>query len=243
LIVKPAVFLFIASLLLSACQDAQPARDVQPAPVPAIAFQSFIYPPIVLDDAHLTELQRCDILVKPNLCIFPGMLHLPGGVLLGHAAIVIEGAIDTGEVELMRKAVLFESQARDVPGPYQLRLTPGYAPGDDYSYANYSFGPEMLGDLYRLRLDLSEVQKDSIIAWILDKDEDLSSYRACKDFGSSPGKPSEYWYCSLLIWQAFYNVLGIDLDADQGLYVYPNDLVYSKYFDEEPGKNVKRVRF
>jgi uncharacterized protein YycO len=60
---------------------------------------------------------------------------------------------------------------------------------------------------------------------------------------SSPAKKPEYWYCSLLIWQAFYDVLGIDIDANQGVYVYPNDLINSPYFNDEPGRYEKRVRF
>jgi uncharacterized protein YycO len=46
-----------------------------------------------------------------------------------------------------------------------------------------------------------------------------------------------------LIWQAFYDVLGIDIDANGGVYVHPNDLINSPYFKDEPGRFDKRVRF
>lgn len=201
---------------------------------------------------HITELEPCDILVKPNLNYIPGTTSVPGGVLFGHAAIVISGAEDTNEISLLSKAITFESQARDVPDEYQLRKIPAYLPGSDDSFANNSFSPDRFGNLYRLRMDLTAEQKERIITYILDKDDDLSSYRAMKryihlperekDSLSSKGR-QEYWYCSLLIWQAFYDVLGIDLDANGGVYVHPNDLINSQYFDDPPGKYVKRLRF
>lgn len=204
-----------------------------------------------LPDSHLTELLPGDILVKPNFCLLPGMLRLPGGKQFGHAAVVVKGASDLNETELLKKAIVFESQARDVPGPYQVRLTPAYAPGDDFRFASYNFSPDKLGNLYRLRFDLTNAQRDSIISYLLSHDDDLSSYRAVKEYAPDRASPNktvpegskvEYWYCSLLIWQAFYDVLGIDLDADKGVYVYPNDLVYSHYFNDE-GIIKKRIRF
>jgi uncharacterized protein YycO len=36
------------------------------------------------------------------------------------------------------------------------------------------------------------------------------------------------FYCSQLVWLAFKEVLGIDLDVDQGVLVFPDDIYYSK---------------
>jgi hypothetical protein len=201
---------------------------------------------------RLTELQPCDILVKPNLNFIPGTSPVPGGSLFGHTVIVIRGSKDTNEVALLSKAIIFESQADDVPPEYQLRQIAAYIPGTDSRYANTSFGPDRFGNLYRLRMELTDAQRQAIISYIMDKDDDLSSYRAMKrykrmhetsnDSLSYERKP-EYWYCSLLIWQAFYDVLGIDIDANKGVYVYPNDLINSPYFNDEPGKHEKKVRF
>ncbi len=194
---------------------------------------------------HISELMPCDILVKPNLNLVPGTTFVGGGYLLGHTAIVIKGAADTNEAALLSRVITFESNARDVPGEYQLRQVAAYVPGNDSRFSNDSFSPDRLGNLYRLRMDLTDAQRDAIIAFVLKHDNDLSHYRACKRFNpdhDSPGN-QEYWYCSLLIWQAFYDVLGIDLDANQGYYVYPNDLINSPYFNDEPGKYEKRVRF
>jgi uncharacterized protein YycO len=52
-----------------------------------------------------------------------------------------------------------------------------------------------------------------------------------------------YWYCSHLIWQAFYSVLNIDLDPNGGVIVYPNDLIVSPYFQNDPLNPLRRVRF
>jgi uncharacterized protein YycO len=38
------------------------------------------------------------------------------------------------------------------------------------------------------------------------------------------------FYCSQLVWLAFKNVLNLDLDADKGLIVFPDDIYYSKEF-------------
>jgi hypothetical protein len=201
---------------------------------------------------HLTDLQSCDILVKPNLNFIPGTSLVPGGFLFGHAAIVIRGATDTDQVALLSKTIIFESQALDVPAEFQLRLTAAYLPGTDDLVSNNSFSPDKFGNLYRLRMDLTDAQREAIVHYILDKDNDLSSYRAMKRYkqepvnenqSAMPGRRKEYWYCSLLIWQAFHDVLGIDLDANRGVYVHPNDLINSPYFNDEPGRFEKRVRF
>ena len=201
---------------------------------------------------HITELQPCDILVKPNLNFIPGTTFVPGGYLFGHSVIVIRGATDTNEVALLSKTIIFESQACDVPPEYQLRQIAGYLPGKDNRFSNTSFGPAYFGNLYRLRMDLTDGQREAIIDYILDKDNDLSSYRALKRYNQELRKANntvplvrkqQYWYCSLLIWQAFYDVLGIDIDANGGVYVHPNDLINSPYFKDEPGRFDKRVRF
>jgi hypothetical protein len=201
---------------------------------------------------HISDLQPCDILVKPNLNFIPGTTNVPGGFLFGHAAIVIRGAKDTDEVALLSKTIIFESQAVDVPAEFQLRHIAAYLPGTDDRFCSNSFSPDRLGNLYRLRMDLTVEQSEAIINFILDKDGDLSSYRAMKRYNHellrdndtiSSGRKKEYWYCSLLIWQAFYDVMGIDIDANKGVYVHPNDLINSPYFNDKDGVPEKRVRF
>jgi hypothetical protein len=238
-------------ILLFSCQCQKDNRSE----TPLSADTNWISRPYIsldpLPDQNLTELIPCDILVKPNLNWLPGTTQAPRGYGFGHAAIVIRGAKDTSEATLLTKVLTFESQARDVPGEYQVRQVAAYLPGEDYAYANYNFKPANLGRYYRLRMDLTDQQRDAIIAYLIEHDSGFSNTRAWKDYHSGKNyielkesvQPLEYWYCSLIIWQAFYDVLGIDLDANQGLYVYPNDLINSPYFNTEKDGNEKRIRF
>jgi hypothetical protein len=194
----------------------------------------------------LTELKAGDILVKPNNNLLPGSEWVLGGRGFGHAVLVLEDAQDTNTIQLLRKVKIFESQARIVPEAYELRKAPGYLVGSDYRFANTTFGCQNEGNRYRLRLGLTASQCDSIIRFVLAQDPDVSSWRSQKNFRNSRNKDSndkEIWYCSLLVWQAFYEVLGVDLDPNGGIMVYPNDLISSPYFDNDSLNQQKRVRF
>lgn len=205
---------------------------------------------IILDKIEfldpLTELQRGDILVKPNHNWIPGTSFVEGGSGFGHCVIVIQGAKGENTESVLKKTTIFESQARDVPEPYQLREIKAYAPGTDFRYATITFSQKQRGYRFRLRMNLTEQQKDSIISFVLQHDNDISSWRAPKWFpedGKNNDREKHYWYCTLLIWQAFYHVMGIDLDSNQGLIIYPNDIINSSYFDDEKSLKQKRVRF
>jgi hypothetical protein len=249
--VKPLFFSILTFILIS-CQDADSRKNVIPQPDDNEWIERAQYSLDTLPDQNLSVLKPCDILVKPNLNWLPGTTRVPFGFVFGNAAFVINGAESDHETTLLLSAEIFESQARDVPGEYQLRLVHAYVPGDDFSDANYNFKPSNLGRYYRLRMDITQPQKDSIINYLLAHDHGLSNTRAWKDYNqgaiNSSGnaghrQSAEYWYCSLIIWQAFYDVLGIDLDANQGLYVYPNDLINSPYFNPNQKNPESRIRF
>lgn len=198
----------------------------------------------------LTDLECCDILVKPNNNLLPGTSWVNGGRGFGHVVMVIEGARDTNTMNLLRKVKIFESQARRVPESYELRPAPGFQEGDDYRFANTTFGLQNQGFRYRLRLNLTQSQKDSIIQFVLVQDNDVSNWRSLKQvdrhfkhLDSETIQDKKIWYCSLLIWEAFHQVLGIDLDPNGGIMVFPNDLVASPYFDNDKKHPQKRVRF
>jgi hypothetical protein len=246
--VKASFILFIPLLCISCLhqpaetEKTAPVNDEHRAPAQFISLEP-------MPDQHITELKPGDIIVKPNLNIIPGTSFVDHGYLFGHAVIVVQGATDTNESALLSKTTIFESNASDIPEEYQLRLVRGYFPGNDHRFSNTSFAPRFLGNLYRLRIEMTDKQRADIINFILEKDGDISSYRASKHY-KLPGEETlpehgkqHYWYCSLLIWQAFYEVLGIDLDANKGFYVHPNDLVNSPYFDNTPGDTNRRVRF
>lgn len=180
----------------------------------------------------MSELKRGDLLIRPNHNWWPGTSIVPGGSNFGHAAIVVEGARDTNITTLLSKAVIFESQARDVPGDYQLRKVNAYRKGDDFRFANTNFSSFNQGHRYLIRPGLDEASIDSIISFVLRQDNGLSSWRALKNYNVSRTNEATYWYCSQLIWQAYYDVLGVDIDPNKGLIVYPNDLIKSPYFEE-----------
>lgn len=198
----------------------------------------------------LTDLEPCDILVKPNNNLLPGTSWVNGGRGFGHVVMVIEGGKDTNTMNLLRKVKIFESQARLVPESYELRLAQGFQEGDDFRFANTTFGLQNQGFRYRLRLNLTRSQQDSIIQFVLAQDNDVSNWRSLKQVdrylkrqNSAALQEKKIWYCSLLIWEAFYQVLGIDLDPNGGIMLFPNDLVASPYFDNDKKYPQKRVRF
>jgi len=199
---------------------------------------------------NLTELEPCDILVKPNFNWFAGSAMVDGGMGFGHVVLVLEGRKDTCTINLLKKIRIFESQARDVPGDYELRSAQGYQEGTDFRFANITFGVQNEGYRYRLRFNLTPAQRDSIIQFVLAQDQDVSSWRSLKRLRNTiVGEQDQeitdkkIWYCSLLIWEAFYQVVGADLDANGGIMVFPNDLIASPYFDNDSKNKQKRVRF
>lgn len=219
----------------------------------AVEVQSLVeadFQPVHDTLVKLTDLEPCDILVKPNNNLLPGTSWVKGGRGFGHVVMVVEGGKDTNTMNLLRKVKIFESQARQVPESYELRLAAGFEEGNDFRFANITFGLQNEGFRYRLRLNLTPAQRDSIIQFVLAQNDDVSNWRSLKwidkfskDLNSRSIQDKNKWYCSLLIWEAFYQVLGIDLDSNGGIMVYPNDLVASPCFDNDAVHSQKRVRF
>lgn len=204
----------------------------------------------------ITELQKGDFIVKPNLNILPGTSLVPNGYFFGHAAIIIKGATHEDADSLLSGAILIESTARDLPPGSQIRETAGYGVRKNPVLHNDSFGPAFRGRRYRLRLNLTDSQIDSIIAFIAQQKNDTSTWAAQKSYPGNPLSDSlvnighkknwadnSYWYCSLLIWQSVLYVTGIDLDPNGGHHVYPNDLINSPYFNNTTDGIKRRVRF
>jgi hypothetical protein len=205
--------------------------------------------PAILNDTltELTELRRGDILVKPNHNWLPGTAWVKGGSDFGHAMIVTKGATGENAIEVLSQSVIIESHARSVPPEFEIRMTKAYNPDTDYRFDNTSFAPAKAGYRYRLRPQLPDEQIDSVLAFIIRQEDGLSSWRAQKNYVGhaelTNTNHQTYWYCSHLIWQAFYTVLNIDLDPNGGVIVYPNDLVASPFFQNDQSNPVQRVRF
>lgn len=203
----------------------------------------------------IDELRPGDILVKPNINILPGTSQMEKGWWFGHAALVISTSNHSNADSLLMGVWIIESQARDVPRFYQIREVQGLVYNADERYHNDSFSSEFEGHRFRLRLNISEEEKEHIMAFCKSQKNKISSWAATKGFPDNAMNDSlvaagikanwadnSHWYCSLLVWQAVFYVTGIDLDPNGGFFVYPNDLIHSPYFDNKPGF-IGRARF
>lgn len=200
----------------------------------------------------ITDLKPGDILVKPNLNLLPGSSNKANGWTFGHAALVVKGYAHENIDTLLANATIIESMARDVPQAYQVREIAAYVENEKLPFSCTSFGPEIEGNRFRLRLNLSPSQIDSIIAFAREQKNDESCWNAMKSFPDDVAHEGDqrknwadnsHWYCSLLVWQSFYYVTGIDLDVNGGYLVYPNDLIASEYFDIGNDNFPSRARF
>lgn len=188
-------------------------------------------------DSSYIEFRRGDILVKANNSWLPGSCYVPGGTGFGHAVIVLKGSEGYDPEKVLAEAEIMESHARDVPSEFQIRKIKGYSESSDNRFSNVNFGNLNEGIRYRLRPDITESQIEKVIEYIVAADSGESSWRALKKSAGSRDN-YYYWYCSLLIYQAFKDVLDIDLDTNGGLVVFPNDIIVSPEFDYESGRLV-----
>jgi hypothetical protein len=179
------------------------------------------------------EFKRGDILIKANHNNLIGSSFIEGGSTFGHAAIVLEGGKDSNVMDLLKRTIIFESHAQDVPKQHQIRKIKAHQESTSKDSICLSFSNKYLGGRYLLRANLSDNQIEEIIQFIIDKDDGTSSWRATKDYEKRDYKLPRNWYCSLLIWQAFYTVLDEDIDINKGLIVYPNDIINSPLFSEQ----------
>ena len=211
--------------------------------------------PLLVEDAvhgQLIELKRGDMLVRPNLNMLPGSAFIANGSGFGHAALVVKGYAHQHIDSLLAGIKIIESIAKDVPRGFQIREISGYSRHHLTILNNVNFGQKYAGNRYRLRLNLSETQIDSIIAFAQSQRNDLSSWNASKRFPDSSFVPDSLyanwadnntWYCSLLVWQSIYYVTNIDLDHTGGYMVYPNDLIASRLFEQKVQGEPARLRF
>lgn len=203
----------------------------------------------------IQSLEEGDIIVRPNVNLLPGTAFVPNGRDFGHAAIVTRGSTHAVADSMMAGAMIFESHAKRVPPAFQLREIEGIAYHDRLIWHNDNFDARYTGTRYRLRLNIPQHQKDSIIAFVREQQGSYSNWNAMKRFPDMPfieeavdngnrlhWADNTHWYCSLLIWQTVLYVTGIDIDPNGGYYAYPNDLIHSPHFDNKPGF-VGRARF
>ena len=189
-------------------------------------------------------LQPGDILARPNLNWLPGSSKVPSGRKFGHASIIIRGASGKSPEEALQKAfvveaVLFDQATRKFvfDEEKQVRLTP----------ALISFDKRFSGIRYRLRMRLDPQQQQMLLLFL----EAQTGKCRYKVFSNMPNCPEEKvqtdsrpaedcgWNCATLVWYSLCHAAGINVDDNQGTFVYPNDIINSPLFNSSEG----RLRF
>jgi hypothetical protein len=189
-------------------------------------------------------LKKGDILIRPNWGWLPGSCLVENGQKYGHVAIVTEGASGKTIDEALERASVIEALFFDqATRKFQFQKKDQIREGK----ASISFGHKFKGIRYRLRMHLNGDQTESMIKFLrnqLDGGYDILSLK--KRFGSNAEKElllrnlkNENWHCATIVWNAYYLATGLDIDSNDGFFVYPSDIIACKYFDLPDG----RVRF
>jgi hypothetical protein len=184
------------------------------------------------------SLKKGDVLVRPNFDWLPGSYPINAGRMFGHAAIVTEDVSGKSVDEVLAKAsiieaVVFDQKTRSFifDKKEQVRETK----------AIISFGPRFKGIRYRLRMNLTDQQTDNLLQFLKNQLDGRYSVFTVKKFADpDPEKKvvlrNSNWHCASIVWQAFYQVTGVDIDENEGFVVYPSDIIASKYFDLPDGR-------
>lgn len=192
--------------------------------------------------SSLFSLQPGDILARPNISWFPGSSEIESGRNFGHAAIVVEGAEGRSIREVLGKAVVVEAFIFD-------QASRGFVFGSTHqtrrASAIVSFGSRFRGIRYRLRMSLSDVQRNELTNLARDRVDDgryalfvtkseVAPYLTGK--GRTADRSYGYWNCASFVWVAYLAATGVDVDANGGELIYPNDLINSPAFDGPGGR-------
>jgi len=184
------------------------------------------------------SLKKGDILVRPNFNLLPGSYPINAGRMFGHAAIVIADVSGKSVDEVLAKAsiieaVVFDQKTRSFifDKKEQVRETK----------AIISFGSRFKGIRYRLRMNLTDQQTEDLIQFLKNQLDGGYSIFTVKKFVYSDSEKKVAlrnlnWHCASIVWQAFYQATGVDVDENEGFVVYPADIIASKYFDLSGGR-------
>jgi hypothetical protein len=189
-------------------------------------------------------LQPGDILARPNLNWLPGSSNVASGRKFGHVAIVVKGAAGNRPEEALQKAMVVEACIYDqgtrrfiFKKEKQVRLAP----------ALVSFGTRFSGIRYRLRMPIDLQQQEELVFFLNGQTgkcpyKIFSNNRKCKEEGIRMDtlQPAyDGWNCASLVFYALCRATGINIDFNQGAFVYPNDIINSPVFNSSEG----RLRF
>lgn len=188
----------------------------------------------------INELKKGDILVVSNGNYLTETTELGAGILFGHAALVTEGYAHENIDSLLSNVTIIELTGLYIHPQFQLREIKGLVSHEFAGLRSDSFSSKREGLRYRLRLNITEEQIEQIVDFSRAQLGDDYCWNAMKSFenNSDPNDSTLYgwadnsvWNCTLLIWQAVYYVTSIDIDANKGFFVYPNDMIAHTAFD------------
>ncbi len=187
------------------------------------------------------ELKSGDILVRPNWGWLPGSCEIQGGMKFGHVAIVTEGATGNTPEEALANATVVEALFYDqVTGKFQFNKKDQIR----IRKAISSFGSRFKGDRYRLRMRLKEDQISDIRKFLVNQlGGGYNIFSQKRQYDSSVEKrrcfllmKNDSWNCATLAWQTYFLIANVDIDANQGMTIFPNDIVASNTFDLPDGR-------
>jgi hypothetical protein len=195
---------------------------------------------LIADTAGIS-LRKGDILVRPNWGWLPGSFPLANGRKYGHVAMVTEDATGATIEEALSKASVVEALFFD-----QGTRTFQFERKDQIREvkAAISFGRRFKGIRYLLRMNCADYQTDNMIHFLrnqLDCGYNILSSKKHFELPSEREAALKFmknadWHCATLIWEAFYLAAGVDIDSNGGIFIYPADIIASKYFDSPGGR-------
>jgi len=195
-------------------------------------------------DTTMFLLKKGDILVRPNWSWLPGSYPIANGRKYGHVAIVTQEASGKTIDEALEKAKVIEALFFD-----QATRSFQFQKKDQIreTKASISFGRKFTGIRYLLHASITPNQIATMINFLrnqLDGGYDILSLKHRAEASTSneatlSAIKNQNWHCATLVWEAYFLSTGIDLDANQGLLIYPSDIIACKQFDLPGG----RIRF
>lgn len=187
----------------------------------------------ILTESDSFDLNEGDILVRPNWSWLPGSSPIADGRKYGHVAVVTKGARGASISETLENATVVEALFFDqATKEFQLKKENQIREGKSI----VSFGSKFTGIRYRLRIPLTEEQKKKIIVFArsqLDGGYNILSVKKKQKENSKMENCD--WHCATLVWQAYYLATGLDIDANDGMFIYPSDIIASRVFDNTGG--------
>ena len=187
----------------------------------------------ILSERDSFDLKEGDILVRPNWSWLPGSCPVPAGRKYGHVAVVIKGACGASIGEALENAIVVEALFFDqATKEFQFKKENQIREGK----AIVSFGSKFSGIRYRLRISLTEEQKKTITGFVRSQLDGGYNILSVKRKQANDEKMKNLdWHCATLVWQAYYLATGLDIDANDGLFIYPSDIIASPVFDNPDG--------